>query len=149
MGSRSILGKMQHSRGWSWFLRSRRGEKRGGMWCGRELGVGSRGGGGDTQRKLSAWSQVSLAAPAEEGLMLSAWGWLVTRHSEKRGIWGLPSGGPLWPEGRGRKGLGTLFQRVIDQLLWESERPAKPQVVGDGWRRKEGGDGGPVLPCGR
>lgn len=53
--------------------------------------------------------------------------------------------GPLWPEKEGRRGRKRLFQTVIDRLLWESEHTAKPQVVGDGWGRKEGGDGGPVL----
>lgn len=42
-----------------------------------------------------------------------------------------------------------LFQAVIDGLLWENEHTAKPQVVGDGWGRKEGGDGGPALRRGR
>lgn len=56
--------------------------------------------------------------------------------------------GPLWPGKRGRERLGTLFQTVIDRLLWESEHTAKHQVVGDGWGRKEGRDGGPALLCG-
>lgn len=37
--------------------------------------------------------------------MLSAQDWLVTRHSEKRGIWGLPSGTPVaWEEGKEEAG---------------------------------------------
>lgn len=104
-----------------------------------------RGGEGETPwRKLSAWSRISAAVPGEEGLMLCAWDWLVTRHSEERGSGGCQAG-PLWPEKEGRRGRKRLFQTVIDRLLWENEHTAKPQVLGYGWGRKEGGDGGLAL----
>lgn len=61
---------------------------------------------------------------------------------QNRGGSGGCQAGPLWPEKEGRRGRKRLFQTVIDRLLWESEHTAKPQVVGDGWGRKEGGDEG-------
>lgn len=64
---------------------------------------------------------------------------------QNRGGSGGCQAGPLWPEKEGRRGRKRLFQTVIDRLLWESEHTAKPQVVGDGWGRKEGGDGGSAL----